>query len=246
MLTAAPAGASARPRGGSGHGGRYPSAMRPRLFVLPLVAAAAAFAIWKYSPAAPHAPACTWRTGTGTAIQQGANFDKLAPESPVRLSVHHDAPLHLYVFSHSTEDGTLLLFPSPKVQSDCRNPLPAGQTVLPGSFDGKELAWTTRSGILAGTTFLAIASREPLAELDALLPVVRQWSNSVFPDRSMQVTNPGAGADLLGKPRSGWPEPMLQRASEALRERTDPNGPMLELAGRDSAWASAWNVLERR
>ena len=64
--------------------------MNARMLLLPVVAAAMAFALWK-SNASSAAPACTWRTGTG--VDQGANFGKLAPEAPVRLPLHADAPL---------------------------------------------------------------------------------------------------------------------------------------------------------
>ena len=148
--------------------------MNRRLVVLPIAAVAVAIAFWKWNSPPPYTAACTWRTGSGTEIRQGINFDKLAPESPVRLSVHTQEPLHLYVWSQSLEDGTLLLFPSPKLQSDRKNPLPVGQSVLPGSIDGKDLAWTSRAGIAAVTTFVAFASREPLSELDALVRALRE------------------------------------------------------------------------
>jgi hypothetical protein len=218
--------------------------MNRRMLLLPVAAAAIGVALWRGTPAT--APACTWRTGTGTEVVQGQNFDKLAPEAPVRLSVHTDTPQHLYVWSHSAEDGTLLLFPSPKLQTDRKNPLPAGQSVLPGSFEGKELAWTTRSGILATTTYIAFASTEPLPELDQLAAKVRQWSNAVFADRSMQVTKPAEGQDVLGKPREGWADPLLQTAADQLRDQTEPNGPMQPLRDRPGVWISSWKVLQTR
>lgn len=218
--------------------------MNRRMLLLPVAAAAIGFALWRGNPA--NAPACTWRTGTGTEVAQGTNFAKLAPEAPIRLSLHTDEPLHVYVWSHSAEDGTLLLFPAPKLQTDSKNPLPAGQSVLPGRFDGKDLAWTTRSGILATTTYVAFASKEPLPELDALAGKVRQWSNSVFADRSMQVTKPTEGQDVLGKPLEGWAAPLLQRAADQLREQTDPNGPMQPLRDQPDVWISSWKVLQTR
>ena len=223
--------------------------MNRRLVVLPIAAMAVAIAFWKWNPPPPITTpaACTWRTGSGTEIHQGINFDKLAPESPVRLSVHTQEPLHLYVWSQSLEDGTLLLFPSPKLQSDRKNPLPTGQSVLPGSIDGKDLAWTSRVGIVAVTTFVAFASREALPELDALVPKVRQWSNTVFPDHSMLVTKTTEGQEVLGKSGSpGWAAPLLQQAADQLRQQTEPNGPMQPLAGRPGVWVSSWKVVERR
>lgn len=220
--------------------------MHPRLVVLPFVVVAAAFAIWKWSNIPEAVPACTWRTGTGTEVHQGTNFDKLAPDSPLRLSVHCQTPAHLYVWSHSAEDGTVLMFPSTEVQSDLTNPLPAGQSVLPGKFDGKELAWTSRSGILATTTYVAFASNEKIPELEELLPKVRVWTNRVLGDRSMQVRNPTAEGEPVGKPRTEWPIPLLQLAAAHLREQTDPNGPMLPLPGHPGVWVASWKILEKR
>ena len=220
--------------------------MHPRLVVLPFVVVAAAFAIWKWSNIPEAVPACTWRTGTGTEVHQGINFDKLAPDSPLRLSVHCQTPAHLYVWSHSAEDGTVLMFPSTEVQSDLTNPLPAGQSVLPGKFDGKELAWTSRSGILATTTYVAFASNEKIPELEELLPKVRVWTNRVLGDRSMQVRNPSGGGEPLGKPRTEWPIPLLQLAAAQLREQTEPNGPMQPLNGHPGVFVSSWKILEKR
>lgn len=220
--------------------------MNARLFVLPVLVAISAFAYWKYGGTPEQTPACTWRTGTDTAVHQGANFDKLPPETPVRLSLHSPEPVHVYVFSLSAEDGTLLLYPSPKVQCDLKNPLQKGQSVLPGRIDGKDLAWTTRTGIQAATVFVAFASREPLAELDGLVPKVRQWSNTVFPDHSMQVTLPKEGADVLGKAHADWPAPLLQLAAVQLREQTEPNGAMTPLRDHPGVWISSWKALQTR
>lgn len=224
--------------------------MNRRLLILPLLAVAAAYYVWQRTPAAPtasNAPAaCTWRSGSGTEVHQGVNFDKLAANTPLQLSVHCQQPLHFQVWSLSAEDGTLLMFPSPKLQTGTRNPLPIGQTVLPGSLDGKEMQWNTREGIVAATTFVAIASTEPLPELDELAPKVRQWSNTIFPDHSMQVTKTAEGQDVLGKPRADWPATLLQQAAAQLREQTEPNGPMQPMANRPGVWISSWKVIEKR
>lgn len=221
--------------------------MNARQLAFPLAAVIVAVAIWKFGFGAPAGvPACTWRTGTGIDIKQGRNFDELPAESPVRLSFHCDEPRHVYVFSHSDEDGTLLLFPSPRLEGGITNPLAGGQTVLPGSHDGKELAWTTRSGVIGATTFLAIASRDKIGELEELAPKLRFWSNTVFPDHSMQITQPTGATELLGKARSPLPSDLMQRAAKVGIDEPNPNGPMAPDPVLPGVWLGSWKVRETK
>jgi hypothetical protein len=151
------------------------------------------------------------------------------------------------VFSRSAEDGTLLLWPSPHLQSDLPQPLPAGTNVLPGRLSGNDLAWTSRTGIHAATTFVVVAARERVDELEALLPRVRQWSNTVFPDHSMQVTKPAAGADVVGEAGSmELPSPLLQRTAERDRGNTLPNGPLRPDAVLPGVWTGTWTCVEKK
>jgi hypothetical protein len=222
--------------------------MNVRLVLLPALALAAAIVIWKSGDTAANpTPAATWRVGLGTEIRQGRNYDELAPESPVRLSFACSEPRHVYVFSHSVEDGTLLLFPSAALKGGLANPLPAGNSVLPGTADDKELAWTTRSGIRGVTTFVAIASRGPVDELEALLGNVRFWSNSIFTDGRMEVTKAKEGVDVLGPPRSAaFPSPLLQRAAERAITESLPNGPMQPDGALPGVWLTSWKVVEKK
>lgn len=198
--------------------------MNRRLWLLPGIVLLAAGVIWYRDEPTP--PAATWRIGAGTDIRQGSNFDELAPESPIRLSLHLERPTYVYVFSHSREDGTLLMWPNAALRCDLTQPLAAGHSVLPGHHSGKELAWTTRTGIRAGTAFVVVAATEPVAELEQLLPRLRHWSNTVFPDGSMQVTNPGS-TEVEGPPLSpAFPSPLLQRAAEPDPTAVLPNGPL--------------------
>lgn len=222
--------------------------MNVRAVVVPLLAVGAAVAIWlSSSPTGPSGvPAATWRIGTGTDVRQGRNYDELPAESPIRLSFHCDEARYVYVFSHSTEDGTLLLFPSPDLRGDVPNPVPAGGAVLPGSHDDKELAWTNRAQILATTTFIVVAAAGPVAELEALLPKLRRFSNTVLPDGSMQVTNPRDPSLLIGKPREPLPSALLQRAADASLDETLVNGPLRADAANAHVWIGSWRVKERR
>jgi hypothetical protein len=223
--------------------------MNSRTLLLPMLALGIGVYFWFTAPPASPVLAAGWRIGSGGELRHGRHDDEVAADSPLRLWIRSDEPRHLYVFSHSHEDGTLLLFPSPDVASDCRNPLPAGQVVLPGKLDGKELAWTTRAGVLSPQTFLAIASEQPVPELEALLPRLRRWSNQALPDRSMVVTLPAAGADFAGKPRQPLPDPLLLAAAALgadARSGADPNGPMVGAPDRTGIWFSAFRIRELR
>jgi hypothetical protein len=225
--------------------------MNLRLLLLP-ACALAAYWIFAQTTATPQPTlACTWRHGPADRPVQGRNYVELPQETPLRLSLHTEQPVHLYVYSLSAQDGCLLLYPAPGLVGGLSNPLPAGQSVLPGQVETKALAWTSRSGIVGATVLLAIASHAPVAELEPLAGQLRQWSNRVFPDASMVVTKPptppadAATAPLLGTPGTGWPHSLLEQAARQLREQTNPNGPMQALQGRPELRISSWKFVQQ-
>ena len=222
--------------------------MNARLVVVPALAVATALVVWLLKEPGPAAgvPAATWRLGTGADVQQARNYDEIAAGTPIRLSFTCDEPRFVYVFSHSTEDGTLLLFPSPDVRSDLAQPLPAGNSVLPGKRDAKELAWNTRIEIHATTTFLVVAAKERLPELDALLPKLRRWTNTALTSGAMDVTNPPTGTEVVGGPRSPLPDPLLQRAADRSLNETVVNGPLAPDAVRAGVWSGSVRVKETK
>ena len=222
--------------------------MNARVFAMPLIAAGIAVGIWLILPTkgASQVPAATWRIGTGTEYRHARNYEEVPAESPLRLSYSCTEPLHVYVFSHSEEDGTLLLSPSPDLKGSFPNPLPAGQSVLPGQVDDRELAWTTRAEILATTTYAIVAAEQPVAELEALLPHLRRWTNSVLPDKSMQVTNPPQGIERKGSPRTGWPSALLKRTAERSLSETLVNGPLHPDVRMPNVWISSVRIKESR
>ena len=228
---------------------RYPAGMTPRRLLIPAIALLAAGAAWWFGahPGAVTIPAATWRIGKGTEVKQGQNYDELAAETPFRLAFACDETRHVYVFSHNPQDGTVQLFPCAELRSDLTQPLPPGRPVLPGQRDGRELAWTTRSQILPLTTFVAIAAREPVPELEQLASHLRRWSTSVLADGSMQVTKPGTGAssEVQGKPGEPWASPLLQAAADMFTSESLVNGPMQPMAGRAGVWCTAWRVKEK-
>ena len=224
--------------------------MNVRAVALPLIAAGIATGLWLMMPPADpmgpsRIPATTWRAGPELNYQPVGNYVDYLPETELRLSYACADARYVYVFSRSTEDGTLLLFPSPDIDGSRSNPLTEGFTLLPGKLDDKQLAWTTRSEILATTTYVVIASERPVADLENLMPHLRRWSNSTFPNKSMLTTNPTSGTEVKGKPRTPWPSKLLKRAADRAIAETLVNGPMTpdDLAG---VWTSSFSIRERK
>lgn len=223
--------------------------MNRRAVLLPAIVVLAALgAYWKYGGGGGEKPitipAVTWRLGPVADFRQGRNYDDVAPETPIRLDYRCDEPRFVYVFSHSPEDGTLLLFPSPDVKSDLAQPLAPGDRVLPGSNDGKELAWDSRRQVSVTTTFVVVAARERIAALDELLPRLRRWTNTAMTDRSMQVTNPREGTTPLAGPRTPLPHALLQRAADLSFTATVVNGPLEPDPQLPGVWIGSWRIHE--
>ncbi len=222
--------------------------MNLRRIALPLIAVAVAVAVWKLYGVTPTGqPACTWRAGADTDIVQGQNFAELPAESKIRASFHCDEARYVYVFSLSDEDGALLLFPSTMLKTDLANPLAAGQNVLPGKHEGKDIAWTTRSGIAGITTYVAVAAKEPVPELVVLLPKLRMWTNSSLPSGDLGVTNPANGEKPLAGPHTrDFPAAVLQRAAALSANEPRPNGPMHADSELPGVWTSSWRVVPKK
>ena len=222
--------------------------MNVRAIALPLIASGIAVGLWLALPTRPAAPtpipATTWRAGTETDFRQVGNYLELQPETKLRLSYTCSEERHVYVFSHSTEDGTILMFPSPDVRGGPQNPVAPGNTVFPGSVDDKVLFWTNRAEILATTTLIVVAATEPVAELEALLPHLRRWTNSAMPGQLMQITNPPTGTAVKGKPRTPLPSKLLERAADRTIAETIVNGPMAADSS-PNIWTSSLRVKEK-
>lgn len=221
--------------------------MNARTVVLPGIAVVVALAAWWQAPPrdAARAPAATWRVGPVDDFDQARNYHELPAETPVRLSFSCSEPQHVYVFSHSVEDGTLLLYPSPDVEGSPGNPLPAGRTILPGERAGAALVWTTRAKIRATTAYVVVASGAPVAELEQLLATTRRWSNRVLADRSMQVTKPRAGEEVAGAPGEGWAADVLARAAARYDTATQVNGPLTPDERLPSVWSASFRTREQ-
>jgi eukaryotic-like serine/threonine-protein kinase len=95
-------------------------------------------------------------------IEQGS---MLALGDRLTLEFKASAPLHVYVIDEDDEGHAYALFPLPGFEP--RNPLPAGAAlVLPGTRDGKSLAWTVDTA--GGREHLIVlASPTRLVEFEA-------------------------------------------------------------------------------
>jgi len=220
--------------------------MNARIVALPLLAAAVAAAVWWQTPSRAAGPAATWRVGPVDDFSQARNYHGLPANSPVRLSFSCDAPRHVYVFSQSAEDGTLLLFPSPDVEGSPANPLPAGRTVLPGERESAPVSWTTRQQVRATTAFVVVAADRPLPELEALLPRLRRWSNRLTSNRSMRVTKPAGDVALAGLAGDPWPAALLARAAQRSMTDTQINGPLPADEELPGVWSGSFRAREQR
>ena len=214
--------------------------MNPRLLTLPLFALAIGAALWWHQsqnlPAG--VPACTWRIGDRATAAEA--FEKVPADAPIRLAIAGQGSWHWYVMSWSQEDGAIGWFPTPGLSSSLHNPLGGTRMLLPGERGGRQLGWPMRSGIAGVTTWIAVASEQPLPELVNHFAAVRQASNSVFGDGSMTVVMPPDGKPLDG-PRQPLTQALLQKALASPTEAT--NGPMTLLPGRGDIWFAKWSAL---
>jgi hypothetical protein len=181
-------------------------------------------------------PTVAWTVGDGKAARQ---YDELAPETPVHLTVEWKQPMYWYVASWSTTDGTLALFPSPWLMTDATNPL-HGRVELPGHREGKTLTWPVRGGVPGVTVYMVVAAAKPVAELDALFLRMRQASNTTFPDKQMVITGPKDKPLAEVPPAAKIPHPLLQAAADI--DAVDPDGPMQAAAGHPGVFLASWKL----
>lgn len=93
--------------------------------------------------------------------------DTIAPGDQLSMEVQADEAVHLYIVNEDQDGAFFVLFPLPGL--DTTNPLSGAKTHrLPGRRNGAVQDWqvTTAGGT---ETFMVVASREPLEELEAEL-----------------------------------------------------------------------------
>src|SRR5688572_12055535 len=187
-------------------------------------------------PALRPTPQVAWHVGDDQAasVQQ---FAEVSTGTPIGLVVDLPYPAHVYVASWSELQGTIALFPSDRLASALRNPLPAGRHALPGVLDSKAMTWPTHS-VVGPIHYFAVASRERLAELEDVLHRTKQMGHMArlgpgFTDRNMYVFAPEGGLQVL--PPNDRPAAVeLDAARTAFHDLAalGSAGPMRELSDR--------------
>ena len=217
------------------------SSHRPFRYLLLLegVALAALLVFWFAGGSSTAAPNLNWKFGdTGGAKEP---FASLPADFPVRLEVELPGPMHVYVASHDTLRGNVALWPSTQLKSDLlTNPLAKGRHVLPGRYDRKDVEWHVGDGV-GVTTFMVIASVEPIADLASAMKRFRQMGNAAFPDRRQCATYAPDGGMSLVPPRSEIAHELLKRCAEEAPEAHD--GPMIALDDRPGVFMMAMRVV---
>ena len=214
--------------------------MKRRHLLASVVAAGCAGVLWLWTGRLPEVPTVAWQVGDGSAAHAAGAYQEIAADEPVRLTLAAAMPLFVYVASNDQQDGTLAWFPSPMLNTDVQNPLPAGRTTLPGHHDGVDRAWPGRPG-LAVTTWIVIASTTALPDLAARLQQLRQVSNTTFTDGTLVISNPKDGKPPQGRPREQPPHALLQEAL-ALAPQPNPDGPM-QPARTPGIWLATWQTV---
>ena len=105
------------------------------------------------------------------------------------------APLWLYLVNEDARGRVYRLFPL--AGTEPANPLPSGDLRLPGRINGVEQDWVVTSE--GGTeSFLLVASRLPLPELESALTELEDASGDRTPRKSAAFTDPTRGVGGLG------------------------------------------------
>lgn len=180
----------------------------------------------------PH-PVLTWM---GRDDRQVMALAQAGEESGVRAHFQLAEPAHVYLALFSPGEGILALFPCAQLRDAPVNPLPAGQHLLPGPFEGKQLHWPIppKAGAVS---LLAIVARERQPELEAALERCRRLGNAAFPNRAFGIAAPPAGLEPV--PRGELPHPLLRAAAGAA----DGAGALEPAAGHAGVWVGALRLL---
>lgn len=189
---------------------------RPRrlLAAAALVAAAVALAIGLLARSGTgpwQATVAFANADTGAAIVDGS---AVTLGDALQLTVRASAPSHVYVINQDADGAVAVLFPLPGL--DLANPLPAGRdVVLPGSRDGRVLAWEIASPS-DSEEFVVIASPVALPRLQARLLDRPAATIDAADDRrgagriralDAVSTQAAALADLVALARQDQPDP---------------------------------------
>ncbi|MSR38359.1 MAG: hypothetical protein EXS02_05925 [Planctomycetes bacterium] len=209
--------------------------------LLVLIAAGLAYSLVANTGAS--GPVLTWQLGDSNTEHVAGTYQEVGVDEPLRLSVRSSEPLFVYVLSHDLQTGTIAWWPSPMLHTDLQNPLPAGTTTLPGKQNDVLRSFAAQPS-LAVTDWIVIASRTAIADLGAVMPRLRQASNTTFTNGTVVVSNPNDGKPPIGLPKEAPPHPLLLIAL-AEPKLANPNAPMLptKTAG---IWTATLQIVAKK
>jgi hypothetical protein len=135
---------------------------RPWLFATAAMFAALALGLgWNFT----RAPSWRFEARFVDPVSQATIVDGTPVDlgDALSLRLHASHPTHVYVFNEDADRELNVLFPLPGLEQ--QNPLAGDRDHrLPGTVDGRELAWEIAS-VAASESFVLIASADPLPEL---------------------------------------------------------------------------------
>jgi hypothetical protein len=230
-----------------------PTPPRPRsratvfLTVASLVALTVLF-VGIAAPAPPAPPRLAWHLFEDhRVLPQGS---EVAAGAPIGVTVELPFPAHVYVASWSALQGTIALFPSDRLSTELRNPLPPGAHWLPATLDGERLTWPTHA-VVGPIHYLTLVSRQPLPDLEERLQQVKQMGHMAklgtgFADRGMYVFAPSGGM-RIAPPNDAPAAPELEAARAAFTALPSlaGAGELMELPGRPGVFAFPYVVQGR-
>ncbi len=185
----------------------------------------------------PAPPVASWTVGEMRGTEP---YRAVAPETPITLDLSLPRESWVYAVTYDLDRGTTALFPSGSLLADQRkNPVPAGNHILPGSHQGNDLSW--HSGDMPGVIeFLVVVSDHPLPELEQTMKRFRQMGNAAFPLRTkLGIYAPKDGMKVVPSRRE-----LHTEAFKAAHAIDDPqnDGQFVAWAGHPGVYLKSMQV----
>ena len=189
-------------------------------------------------------PSVTWRFGSERSAIE--SFDVVPAWEAMTLSISLPFDAYVYVVSFDHLHGAVTYFPTEYLGTDLHDPtkgpmnfLARGEHVLPGPWNGSSSEWFVPN-IQTCLSLCVVASRQPIAGLEAVLPFTRQVGNRAYRDESMGFFMPRAGRDkVVGTKR------MPHRILQAAMDNADAPlpGPMLAWPEQEGVYLDTLHLV---
>ena len=191
-----------------------------------------------------NAPSVTWRFGAERTSAE--SFDTVPAWQAMDLSIKLPFDAYVYVVSFDHLHGAVTYFPTEYLGTDLHDPtkgpmnfLARGEHVLPGPWRGSPSEWFVPN-IQTCLSLCVVASRQPIAGLEAVLPYTRQVGNRAYRDESMGFFMPRAGRDKVVGTRR-----MPHRILQAAMDNADAPlpGPMLTSPEHEGVYFDTLHIV---